>query len=326
LIAVLLPFGGFGSGADAAGRGMAMFFPAILMFVRICCVSAALVLVAYGGGFAWTGLGTTGAVLAGLTMVAASGAMSFHAGTQLTSNTAIDGRGTYAFLASILTPVALCLWLFAEAFRVEPIQSGIALAVVIVALLASAAYMQRDVRNEIIAVAAERARQDKDEQDAQAIASSLPPDATLLELLRQLERLPETMWRARELVEKRISMRPALRPEMMALLDGTDWTARISAGRHASRMSFEPSPDYFKAVRPTLDEIVRRLENDVAGHDILVNEAQAAMGLAWPAMHNDGLPKTLLTRLTAAIEAHSGDSRFAALVYNARMISDSSTG
>jgi hypothetical protein len=326
MIAAVLPFGGFGSSADAAGRGMAMFFPAILMTVRAGCVVAALFLVIWSGGFAWTGIGSTGATAAGLGIVAISGAMSFHSAAQLTTDPAEDGRGTYAFLASILTPVALALSLLAEAYRVEPLQSGIALAVVMLALVSSAAFMQRDVRNEIIAVAAERARQDKDEQDALIIASCLPPDATLLELLRQLERLPETMWRARELVEKRISMRPDLRPEMMALLDGTDWTARISAGRHASRMSFEPSPDYFKAVKPTLDEIVRRLENDVAGHDILVNEAQAAIGLAWPAMHNDGMPKALLMRLAAAIEAHSGDSRFAELVYSARMLADSNTG
>ena len=326
LIAVSLPFGGYGAGIDAAGRGMAIFLPAIFMLARAICVCAAVVLMAVQGGLSWTGLGPYAAALTGLVLAGGTGGMSFLAATQLTTNSGMEGRAAYAFLATVATPVLMCLWISAETFGVEQPQRGITFALLLVSMAAAAVFTDRDRRREAEARAVSKAAEDREVDDARIIANSLPPDATLLELLKQYDRVPETAWRARDMIQTRISARPALRPEIETLLDGADWTARILAANYLLKMSTEASPAYFKLVRPTLDEIVRRLENNVAGHDVLAPEARAAIALAWPSIHNDGLPKALMERLYASIEEHAGDSRFAALMHDARLLADLVTG
>ena len=46
LLALSLPWFGWGPGIDAAGRGMAIFFPAILMGLRVSCLAVAAIVLA----------------------------------------------------------------------------------------------------------------------------------------------------------------------------------------------------------------------------------------------------------------------------------------
>ena len=73
LLAISLPFGGWGSGMDAAGKGMAMFFPFIFMTVRISCFAVAVAILAMRGVFAWTGLPAAAAAMPVLLVLAGLG-------------------------------------------------------------------------------------------------------------------------------------------------------------------------------------------------------------------------------------------------------------
>lgn len=303
LIGALLPFGGWGSGMDAAGRGMAMFFPFILMLIRAVCLGSALVLALSGGALDWTGLPRGVDWLVGLGLFGIMAACSFTAGNLIGSLPTAYGRGSFALLAMIIGPIVLSLWLLAETHGVDPVQAWAARALLISAVVGPLPILRSIQKQDALDSAAAAAEEAEAEAKALALANILPRDATLLETLKFHDRLPETEWRARGHILTAAQQRPTIEADYRALLEHRDWNARILAGRYRPHFSIPADEDYFRRVLPTVTEIARRLRENVAPTDVIAREVSAFIGLSWAALHYGGLPKALMQEVHAQILA-----------------------
>ncbi|MCC6920681.1 MAG: hypothetical protein IT548_15900 [Alphaproteobacteria bacterium] len=302
LLALALPFGGWGRDMDAAGKGMAMFFPSIFMAVRIACFGLAVVMLAVRGELAWMGLPTVAAALLALLVTAGMGASSFTAASLVASQPGAYGRGTYAFLATIVAPVILAICLFAETYDADEGQAWIMRVLVLVAAIGPLpllnAIRRHDAETRALADAAERA----EDEAAAAYAARLPADASLLETLAFHDAIPDAMWKARGPVLARVSTMPDWKQAYLAALTSGTWDDKIRVGFHASALSPTADAAYYAAVLPVLETVIAHVEAGTEPVDVLVREVSAAIRLAWPAIHNTNLPRALMTRLHAAVE------------------------
>jgi len=323
LLALVLPFGGWGRDMDAAGKGMAMFFPFIFMTVRISCLAVAIVMLAVRDAFAWVGLPTAAAAIILLLVTFAMGASSLTAASLVASEPRAFGRGTYAFLATIVAPVLLTIALFAETYGADDGQIWVTRALVLVAALGPlpllSAIRRHDVERRALADAAERA----EDEATTAYAARLPADASLLDTLAFHDAIPDEMWKAREPVLARVSKMPDWNQAYIAALTSGSWEDRIRAGFHASALSPTADAAYYAAALPVLEAIIARIEAGTEPADVLGREVSAAIRLAWPAIHNTGLPRSLMARLHAAIERQAGAMpQLANYVHDAKMLAE----
>lgn len=323
LLALSLPWFGWGPGIDAAGRGMAIFFPAILMGLRVSCLAVAAIVLAAAGGFAWSGLHPVLSGLLAVLLVAGMGATSFFSVERLINAPRAGGRAGAAFLATIAAPMILVLWLLVERHGAgDPAQAWALRALVLAAALAPLPMLIRNERQRI----AERRTQDADEArqeaEAEARAAALPAGASFAATLAFADSLDEDDRRARERVMARAAAFPDPGAALLAMLGDADRETRLRAALHASAFPPAPTPAYFALVRPLIEEVVTRLAGDAAPPEALYREALAAIRAGWPAMHNDGLPKALMDRLAEAIAAKGETAGFNALAFDARLLAD----
>jgi hypothetical protein len=322
LIALSLPWAGFGPGMDAAGRGMAMFFPIILMTLRVSIVCVAVIVLATDGQLDWLGLPRTLAGLLVLALVGGMAALSFAGVSLLCESPRSEGRPQLAFLATIAGPLALVLWMFVERYgATEPAQAWPVRGLVAVMALVPIPMLIRVNRS---AAAEHRAAQGEEAQAeaaAEARIAALPAGAALAEILRFHDALDSDDWRSRDKVMQLAAALPDAPAQLTAMLAAPDWETRIAAGIHSSFIT--PLPEgYFGVVRPIVEEVVRRLQGDAAPPDVLAREAMAAMRLAWPAMHGTNLPQALAAELYAEVVRRGDDPQFRNLQHDMRLLAE----
>ena len=183
LLALSLPWFGWGPGIDAAGRGMAIFFPAILMGLRVSCLAVAAIVLAASGGLDWSGLHPVLSGLLAVLLVAGMGATSFFSVERLINAPRAGGRAGAAFLATIAAPMILVLWLLVERHGAgDPAQAWALRALVLAAALAPLPMLLRNERQRI----AERRTQDADEARQDIGAARIGHEADLRERLDEL--------------------------------------------------------------------------------------------------------------------------------------------
>lgn len=320
LLALDLPFGGWGSGMDAAGQGMAMFFPIIFMAVRITSFGVAIALVAARGDFEWTGLPAFAAALVALVLLGGMGASSIAAASLLVEAPRTYGRGSYAFLAVVVAPIVLAIWLFAEAYGADPAQTWVVRGLVLLAAIGPLPLLLAIERHR--ARMRELAAQQEQAEDAaiQAYASQLPPDAGFEDAFRFYDAIPDEKWKARDLILPRFKSMPGAGESFERLLSSDDWDTRILAAFHVSTMSPQATPAYFEAARLIVEGVVRHLEDETRPPDSLVRETAAAVRVAWPAIHTDSMSKALMERLLAAVENRGPGTQLNNYVHDAKML------
>lgn len=323
LLGVSLPWTGWGSGMDAAGRGMAMYFPFIFMLLRAFCVFIALIVLAWGGGLDWTGLPKIVSGLLALALVGGMSLMSFYATNLFGSSPSMPGRAQLAFMTTIAAPLALVLWIFAERYgATDPAQAwpvrGLVLMLALVPIPMLVRLERREAEDRRVADAVEAAEIAAAEARA---AAAVPDGATLADIFRAFDAMDETDWRTRGFVMDRATALPDRQAQIVALLTDPDWQNRIAAGLHADFIQPQPA-DYFEKVRPIIEEVVRRLQSDAAPPDVLVRETKAALRLAWPSIHNSGLPQTLVAALYGEVLQRPDDTDFRNLQHDLKLLAE----
>lgn len=320
LLALSLPFGGWSPGMDAAGQGMAMFFPVIFMAVRITSFGVAIALVAARGEFDWTGLPAVAAALVALALLGGMGASSIVAASLLVEAPRTYGRGSYAFLAVVVAPIVLTIWLFAESYDADPAQTWVIRGLVLLAAIGPLplllAIQRHKARMREIAVRQEQA----EDAAAHAYAARLPPDASFEEALRFYDSIPDEQWKSRDIVFPRLKAIPGAEGSFERLLSSDNWDTRILAAFHASAISPPASPAYFEAARQIVEEVVRHLEDDARSPESLVRETAAAVRVAWPAIHTESMSKALMERFLAAIENRGPETDLNNYVHDVKML------
>ena len=321
LLALSAPWFGWGPGIDAAGRGMAMFFPVVLMGLRVSCLTGMAIALAATGAFDWSGLHPVLSGLLAVALVAAMGATSFFSIERLFDRPSAEGRPAAAFLASVVAPLVLVLWFLVERHgATDPAQIWALRGLVVLIALAPLPILARNERRR----ASERRTHDdyeaREEAAAEARAAALPADASFAAILAFADALGEDDWRARGRVMARTAAFADPQGELMAMLADGDRTVRLRAAMHTTHFAIAPTPAYFALARPLIEEIVARLTSDAAPPETLYDEAQAAIRLGWASMHNDGLPKALAAALAAAIEAKGETAGFDQLRHDAGLL------
>jgi hypothetical protein len=327
LMLVSLPWFGWGSGIDAAGKGMAMFFPVIFMSVRALCLGVAMILLAAAGDLAWTGLADGFAGTMGVLFIAATGGVSFIAVSLLAAAPPPAYSAAPAELAALAVPVMLIIWILAEAYRpADDAQlwavRGLTLVVAIsplpflAILLRARAAVARKCRAEIAAA----------EAKAEAFAAQLPPEAGFPDILAFLETVPDTAWQTRALVAQRAASIPNRPDVLMDMLRSHDRAVRIRAALYTTDVSVPPTPAYFAIAEAEISLIIDRLRARAAPDAELVREGHAAIRLAWPAIHRGDLKKAQMMALVGALESQDDGSGCHALVHDAQMLASYVTG
>ena len=320
LLALTLPFGGWGSGMDAAGKGMALFFPFIFMTLRVTCFAGAVAILATRGEFAWSGLPPLGAAALALLIVGGMRASSFAGASLLGQSPGSYGRGSYAFLAVIAAPVVLAIWLFAEAYGADPSQAWVMRVLVPIAALGPLPLLMAINRRgaELHALAREKER--TDEAAADALAAQLPADAGLLQALAFHDGMTDEQWRARSRVMDRIRAMPDREAAFAAALTSADWNDRVRAAFHATALSPQTPLAYFEAARGIVETVVSHLREGSLPVDQLVRETAAGIRIAWPAIHNTGLPRALMEKFLAALEARAAETPLNNYIHDVKML------
>ncbi len=327
LTSITLPWGGWSSGADAAGRGMAIFFPSILMLARVSCVMAGVIALAADGDLAWTGLSPVAAAVAVVLCLGTMGGVSFFSVTLLLEEPTAPGRASTAFLAAIAFPASLAIWLLAERYSADGSAQVWLVRVLAASLaLASLPFLLHSLKMRQKASAQLQSEQARQESEAIARASQLPETATLDEILAFLDGLGQEEYRAIEIVTARATHFPEASERVLELLGSPDRDVRLRAAFHSSQFSLPASPAYFALVRPEIEAIIERLRSGAAEPAVLYREALAAIRMAWPAINNDGLPKSLMVELFEAISAQSDEDRFNGVQHDAKMLAEYVTG
>ena len=325
LIAISLPLFGWGSGIDAAGRGMAMFLPVIAMTVRIACLGGATIALASDGSLAWTGMSGFWAGACALLLLAILGLSSFIATSALVEHAPPHGSAASCWIASIFMPLVFAGWLIGESEissqQVWAIR-GLAGVFAVASILAAVS----DLRSQARRAAAFAAEREKADRALQARVAALPADADLGAILAFLEALPEDDQQARDLIKTRAVMLPDRAEQTMAMLADPDRTIRLRAGRFSQQITMPDTPAYYAIAEREIAEIIERLESRVADDATLFLEARAALGLAWPAMQTPRLKKSQMTALHNALIAQGDASACRALAYEAGLLKDYVTG
>ncbi|BCW89844.1 hypothetical protein sos41_30120 [Alphaproteobacteria bacterium SO-S41] len=323
LLGLSLPWTGWGSGMDAAGRGMAMFFPFLFMLVRVVCVFIALIVLVWGGGLDWTGLPKIASGLLAIVLVGGMSLMSFWAINMFGSSPSRSGRAQLAFMTTIAAPLALVIWIFAERYgATDPAQAwpvrGLVLMLALVPIPMLVRLERREAADRRVADAAEAAAIAAAEARA---AAAVPAGATLADIFRAFDGMAETEWRTRGFIMDRATALPDPQTQMVALLTDPVWENRVAAGLHAEFLQPQPA-DYFEKVRPIIEEVVRRLQSDAAPPEVLVRETKAALRLAWPAIHNTGLPQALVAALYGEALKRADDTHFRNLEHDLKLLAE----
>jgi hypothetical protein len=322
LLAASLPFNGWGSGMDAAGKGMAMFFPFIFMTLRAASFMIAIVVLASRGDFAWSALPALAAGAIAVLIVAGMGVSSLTAASLLTESPGSYGRGTYAFLAVIVGPAVLAIWLFSEAYDVDEPQDWVMRALVPLAALGPLPLLLAINRHSAEMRALAGAQEKADEAAAAAYAAQLPDSASFLEALAFLDGMPEDQWCARGLVMDRIQSMPDREASFLQGLMSSNWDDRVRVAFHATALSPQTPPAYFEAAREIVETVVGHLREGTLPMDQLVRETAAAIRIAWPAIHRDDLPRALMSDLHEAIQARAAETPLNAYIHDAKMLAD----
>lgn len=325
LIAASLPLFGWGSGIDAAGRGMAMFFPVILMTGRIACLAGAVIALASDGGLAWTGLSGFWAGSIALVLLALLGLSSFMAVSLLVEHAPPSGSAGPAWIAAVFTPLLIGVWLLAEPYvqgtqiwAVRGLTAVFAVSSFVAALVA--------LRHQARFAAAAVAQRQADEKALNDRLAHLPAGADLRATLAFLEALPEDDWEARDRIRSRATMMPDRVEQTMAMLEDPDRSVRLRGGRFAMLISMPQNEAYFAIAEREIAEVISRLERKAAGDAELAMEGRTAIALAWPAMHTAHLKKAQMAALYEALHAQGDNSACAALTHDAAMLKDYVTG
>lgn len=322
LIAISLPFGGWGSGMDAAGKGMAMFFPFLFMLARFVCLVIAAIVLAWGGNLAWSGLPALAAGSIALALLGGLGALSFAAANLLGNAPRSYGRTSFGFLSIVAAPVVVALWMFAERYGVDPVQACVVRALVPLFVAGPFVLLLRINARDTQDRAAYDAKEKIEDEAAETLAAALPADATLAQSLRFYDGIGEAMWKARGKVMDRVMARPGLKAEFQDLLTGSDWNDKVSAGVHASAIQPEASEAYYQAILPILEAIAQHLETRTGVPDALVRETQAAIRLAGPAIHSDKLPQALMQRILDGIAGQPEGSYVLNYQHDAKILAE----
>lgn len=327
IMPALLPFWGWGSGADAAGRGMAMFAPGIAMTLRLLCHAVAIWLLASDGGLSWTGLGAFWFGLGGTFFLMLTGIASLVAAIQLIEDSPPSGTAAPAWVAVFVLPLTVSLWLLAEGYSSSSaIMMWSLRGLVAVLAILSAALALGAVRAQAKRAQAARAVREAADREALARADALGADAPMSEALAFLESLPESDWQVLDLVKGRLTARPDRSEQVMALLDDPSRDARLRAARFAGQITMPDTPAYYAIAAREISEIIVRLEAGGLADDILFQEGRAAIALAWPAMQTGALKRSQMAALHAALGAQPESSACRSLVYEAGLLRDSVTG
>jgi len=322
LLALSLPFGGYGSGMDAAGRGMAMFFPFVFMTLRLSCFAIAVIVLAIMDGFDWSSLPAAVAAIIALLILAGMGFSSFTAASLLAQSPGSYGRGSYAFLAVIAAPVVVAIWLFAEAYGADAAQVWVVRALVPLAAVGPLPLLVAVSRHQREMAALADAQEKADAATAEAQAALLPAGASLLQALEFLDGLPDDKWRARGLIMDRIMAIPERDAGFMQALTSPNWDDRLRAAFHASALSPQATPAYFVGARSIVETVVEHLREGTLPVEQMARETAAAIRIAWPAIHNTGLPRSLMAEFLGVIEAKGADTPLNNYVHDAKMLAD----
>lgn len=320
-IALSLPFFGWRAGTDAAGRGMAMFVPAIAMTVRIACLAAALIALAADEGLTWSGLPTGWAGVLAVLVLALLGAASFTTAALLVKHAPPKAPAGPAWIATVFTPLLIAGWLAVEPQGATAQAWAMRGLVGVFALAALAAPFVALRQNRRLA-AEDAAARDAAERLVAARVDALPADADLRAMLAFLEALPEDDRQAREQVKSRATMLPDRAAQTMAMLADPDRAVRLRAARFAMHISMPETPAYYAIAEREIAEIIRRLEQRAGEDAELYLEGRAAIGLAWPAMHRTHLARAQMAALHAALIAQGEASACRALTYDAGLLKD----
>ena len=323
LLGLTLPWAGWGSGMDAAGRGMAMFFPFLFMLVRAFCVFVALIVLAWNGGLDWTGLPAAVSGLLAIALVGGMSGMSFWAINLMGQSPSTAGRGHLAFLTTIAAPLALVIWIFAERYgTTDPGQSWLVRGLVLLLAVVPIPMLMRLLRRDAEERQAEEAEEAAEIATAEArAAAAVPPGARLADIFRAFDTTDEADWRTRGFIMARAEALPDRQVQHVALLSDPDWENRVTAGFHSTLIQPQPD-DYFMTVRPIIEEVVRRLQTGAAPPKILARETMAALRLAWPAIHNTGLPQAVMAALYDQALRRDDDPDFRNLQHDLKMLVD----
>ncbi len=320
LLAVCLPFGGWSSGMDAAGKGMALFFPFIFMVLRIGCFAAAIIVLANRGAFGWSGLPALPAGGIALLLLAGMGGSSFAAASLLGEAPRTYGRGSYAFLAVIVAPVVLAIWLFAEIYGADPAQLWVTRGLVVLAALGPLPLLLAIRRHDAEMEAWADAREKAEDKAARDYAGQLAPDASLLQALEFYDAIPDDKWKARGLVFERAKAMPDWNEAFMRVLASGSWDEKVRVAFHATALSPATPPEYFAAAQPIVEAVVRHLEDKSRGVEELARETAAGVRIAWPAIHTTHLPKALMERFLVAVETRANDNALSSYVHDVKML------
>jgi len=327
LMLVFLPWFGWGRGMDAAGKGMVMFFPVIAMSVRALCFGIAMIALASAGGLSWSGMGPLAAGVVGVAFIAATGAVSFISVSLLADAPPPAYSAAPAWLATMAVPAVLAMWLLAETYGAPDTAQLWALrGLLAVVALSPLPFLAHNMRARAADAARLKAERDAEEASAKARVAELPEGTDLAGILAFLETIPEQDWRVRELALQRtyaIEDRPGI---LMAMLASPDRAQRIRAALHTTNVTMPETAEYFALAQAEIGAIIARLEAKAAPDAELYREGQAAIRLAWPAMHRRDLKKAQMEALAAALEAQGEGSACHALVYDARMLAAYVTG
>lgn len=318
---VTLPWFGWGPGIDAAGRGMAMFFPVIAMTVRVLCLGAAVVVLAAEGGLAWSGLGAAASGALGIAFIAATGGVSFLSVSQLVEAPPPDYSAAPAWLESVALPMAVAIWMLAETYGApDGAQLWVLRGFLIVLALSPLPFLLRNMKEREAAAAHDRSEQAAAEASAAARLDALPQDADLAQTLAFIDTIPESDWRLQEMAKQRAAALPDAPSAVMAMLASDDRAERLRAALHTVNVAMPLTPDYFAIAETEIAAIIDRLQTKAAPDAELYREGRAAIRLAWPAMHRSDLKKTQMEALRAALEAQGDGSACRALVYDAGLL------
>ncbi|MFT3809166.1 MAG: hypothetical protein QM698_04560 [Micropepsaceae bacterium] len=325
VIVLSLPFFGWGPGIDAAGRGMAMFFPVIAMTLRIACLAGAAIALATEGGLTWTGLSGGWAAALIVLMLAALGVASFITVSLLVEHAPPEGPAGPAWIAAVFTPLLIAGTLAAEAYvtgaQIWALR-GLTAAFAAASFAGLAVAMHHQSR---FAAALAQARAEAERIVAER-AARLPADADLRATLSFLEALPEDDWQTRDIIRSRATSMPDRVEQTMAMLADDDRAVRLSAGRFATHITMPDEDAYYAIAAREIGEIIARLEQKAAGDAELYLEARAAIGLAWPAMHTTRLKQAQMAALHAALVAQGDSSACRALTHDVSLLRDYVTG
>ncbi len=325
LIAASLPLFGWGSGIDAAGRGMAMFLPVILMTVRIACIGGAVIALASDGGLTWTGLSGVWAAVLALLLLILLGLASFITVSLLVEHAPPSGSAAPAWIASVFTPLLITVWLVAEPF-IQGTQiwavRGLTGAFIVASFATALVAMRHQAR-----FAAEAAMERQAyEAAAEARTALLPADADLRTTLAFLEALPEDDWQVRDRVRSRATMMVDRVEQTMAMLEDPDRAIRLRGGRFAMLVTMPQTDAYYAIAECEIADIITRLQQKAASDAELAMEARTAIALAWPAIHTTHLKKAQMAALHEALLAQGDTSACRALTHDAAMLKDYVTG